>query len=88
MLASPCARTDTDSSPGSTGADQARPCSHRRVPSDDVHETDRFHVYVIERVFSCKNTFKKVLQYSSHRILRYVHGAVNVDGKKLIAQFG
>jgi hypothetical protein len=41
VLASPCARTDTDSSPGSTGADQARPCSHRRVPSDDVHETDR-----------------------------------------------
>ena len=31
---------------------------------------------------------KKVLQYPSHRILRYVHGALNVDEKKLIAQFG
>jgi len=31
---------------------------------------------------------KKVLQYLSHQILRYVHGALNVDEKKLIAQFG
>jgi len=30
---------------------------------------------------------RKVLQYPSHRILRYVHGALNVDEKKLIAQF-
>ena len=31
---------------------------------------------------------KKVLQYLSHRILRYVHEALNIDEKKLIAQFG
>ena len=31
---------------------------------------------------------KKVLQQPSHRILRYMHGALNVDKKKLIAQFG
>jgi len=31
---------------------------------------------------------KKVLQYTSHRILRYVYGALNVGEKKLIAQFG
>ena len=31
--------------------------------------------------------FKKVLQYLSHQILRYVHGALNVDEKKT-AQFG
>ena len=31
---------------------------------------------------------KKVLQYLSHQILRYVHGSLNVDEKKLIAQFG
>jgi len=31
---------------------------------------------------------QKMLQYSSHRILRYVHGALNVDEKKLIAPFG
>ena len=41
-----------------------------------------------KRVFSSKNTSKKVLQYLSHWILRYVYGAVNVDEKKLIAQFG
>ena len=29
-----------------------------------------------------------MLQYLLHRILRYVHGALNVDEKKLIAQFG
>ena len=31
---------------------------------------------------------KKILQYLSHRILRYVYGALNIDEKKLIAQFG
>jgi len=30
---------------------------------------------------------KKVLQYPSHRILRYVHGTLNIDEKKPIAQF-
>ena len=30
---------------------------------------------------------QKVLQSPSHRILRYVYGALNVDEKKLIAQF-
>ena len=30
---------------------------------------------------------QKMLQYPSHRILRYVHGALNVDKKKLITQF-
>ena len=40
-------------------------------------------------VFSSPLNFQKVLQYPSHRILRYVHGTLNVDGKKkLIAQFG
>ena len=29
-----------------------------------------------------------MLQYPSHQILRYVHGVLNVDEKKLIAQFG
>ena len=29
-----------------------------------------------------------MVQYLSHRILRYMHGALNVDEKKLIAQFG
>ena len=38
-------------------------------------------------LFSCKKISQKVLQYPSHRILRYVHGALNVDEKKLIAQF-
>ena len=28
-----------------------------------------------------------MLQYPSHRILRYMHGALNVDEKKLITQF-
>ena len=43
---------------------------------------------VTKPVFSFKNTFKKVIQYSSHRILQYVHEALNIDEKKLIAQFG
>ena len=29
-----------------------------------------------------------LLQYLSYRILRYVHGVLNVDEKKLITQFG
>ena len=36
----------------------------------------------------CEKFSQKVLQYPSYRILRYVHGALNVDEKKLIAQFG
>ena len=31
---------------------------------------------------------QKVLQYPSHRILRYVYRALNVDKKKVITQFG
>ena len=34
------------------------------------------------------NSPKKMLQYLSYRILRYVYGALNIDEKKLIAQFG
>ena len=43
--------------------------------------------YVNKPMFSSKPNSKKVLQYPSHRILRYVHEALNVDEKKLIAQF-
>ena len=38
-------------------------------------------------LFSSKKFSQKVLQYPSHRILRYVYGALNVDEKKRIAQF-
>ena len=34
-----------------------------------------------------KKIFQKMLQYLSQRIFRYVHRALNVDEKKLIAQF-
>ena len=33
-------------------------------------------------VFSFHPKIQKVLQYPSHRILRYMHGALNVDEKK------
>ena len=39
-------------------------------------------------LFSSKKISQKVLQYPSHRILRYVYIASNVDEKKLIVQFG
>ena len=39
-------------------------------------------------MFSSPLNSQKVLQYPSHRILRYVYGALNIDEKKLIAQFG
>ena len=42
----------------------------------------------IKAVFSFQKKFQKMLQKPSHRILRYVHEALNVDEKKLIAQFG
>ena len=35
----------------------------------------------IKALFSSKKFSQKVLQYPSHRILRYVHGALNVDEK-------
>ena len=38
--------------------------------------------WVSERVFSFKRSSKKVLQYPSHRILRYMYRALNVDEKK------
>ena len=40
-----------------------------------------------EPLFSSKIFSQKVLQYLSRRILRYVYGVLNVDEKKLIAQF-
>ena len=43
---------------------------------------DGYPTKIIKRVFSSKNTSKKMLQYPSYRILRYVYGAVNVDEKK------
>ena len=36
----------------------------------------------IQDLFSSKKFSQKVLQYPSHRILRYMHGALNVDEKK------
>ena len=38
----------------------------------------------VQALFSSKKFSQKVLQQSSHRILRYVHGALNVDEKKLM----
>ena len=33
-------------------------------------------------------SFKKICAVPSHRILRHMHGVLNVDEKKLIAQLG
>ena len=49
-------------------------------PGDALRD---FSLCLVREKFS-----QKVLQYSSHQILRYMHGVLNVDEKKLIAQFG
>ena len=49
-----------------------------------IETTSFFHWDCPKPMFSCEPNSKKVLQYSLHRILRYVHGILNVDEKKLV----
>ena len=67
---------------------------HARIVRFDVMATVAFFWKVFGTKHSLtarldgENFSQKVLQYPSHRILRYVHGVLNVDKKKLITQFG
>ena len=53
----------------------------------DVTDTAQNFLESKQALSSHPNSPKSV-QYLSHRILRYVYVALNVDEKKLIAQFG